>query len=44
MKQLIVCPQGSQSPVSQEQITGIPKTHVYITLPQTKQRDLNSEI
>lgn len=25
MKQLIVCPQGSQSPVLQEQITGIPK-------------------
>lgn len=40
MKQLIVCPQGTQSPVLWEHITGIRKFHVHVILPETKQLDL----
>lgn len=40
MKQLIVCPQGTQSPVLWEHITGIQKFHVHVILPETKQLDL----
>lgn len=35
-----MCPQASQSPVLQELIAGIPKTHVSVILPQTKPWDL----